>query len=57
MIPFMFVLFLLEQLSRKLILQLLPIVRAGRPPASAVNLVVLGLMIVGLALSLWRRTN
>lgn len=52
MIPFMFALLLLEQLSRRLILQLLPVVRTGRPPASAINLVLLALMIIGLTLSL-----
>ena len=55
MIPFMFALLLVEQLGRKLILQLMPIVRIGTPPASAINLAVLALMIIGLGLSLWRR--
>jgi hypothetical protein len=53
MIPFMFALLLLEHLSRKLILQLMPIVRTGTPPGSAINLALLALMSVGLALSLW----
>jgi hypothetical protein len=57
MIPFLFALLLVEQLSRKLILQLMPIVRTGTPPASAINLVLLALMIAGLALSLWRRRD
>jgi hypothetical protein len=57
MIPFMFALLLLEQLSRKLILQFIPIVRTGAPPASTINLILLALMIAGLALSLWRRGN
>ena len=52
MIPLMFALLLLEYLSRKLILQFLPIVRTGTPPGFYVNLVLLALMIVGLALSL-----
>ena len=52
MIPLMFALLLLEYLSRKLILQFLPIVRVGMPPGFYVNLVLLALMIVGLALSL-----
>src|ERR1700737_562520 len=52
MIPFMFALLLLEYLSRKLILQFLPIPRTGTPPGSAVNLIILAVMIVGLALSL-----
>ena len=55
MVPFMFALFLVEQLSRKLILRLHPIVRVGNPPASVINLALLALMVVGLTLSLWRR--
>src|SRR5712691_3962467 len=51
-IPLMFAVLLLEYLSRKLILQFLPIVRTGTPPGFYVNLVLLALMIVGLALSL-----
>jgi len=52
LIPLMFVLLLLYQLSRKLILYYLPIPRTGTPPVSAINLTILGLMIVGLMLSL-----
>lgn len=52
MIPFMFAFLLLEYLSRKLVLQCVPLVRTGVPPGSYVNLVLLALMIVGLALSL-----
>jgi hypothetical protein len=55
MIPFMFALLVLEHLSRRLILYVMPIVRVGRPPGFAVNVILLVLMIVGLALSL-RRT-
>jgi hypothetical protein len=57
MVPLMFALFLVEHVSRKLILQFHPIVRAGNPPASAINLVLLALTMVGLALSLWSRGN
>jgi hypothetical protein len=57
MIPFMFALLLVEHLSRRLIFQFMPIVRTGTPPASAINLVLLALMIVGLALSLWSQGN
>jgi hypothetical protein len=55
MVPFMFALLLLEHLSRRLILYVIPIVRVGRTPGFAVNVILLALMIVGLALSL-RRT-
>lgn len=57
LIPFMFALLLVEHLGRRLILQLMPIVRTGRPPGFYVNLVLLVLMIAGLALSLWRQGN
>ena len=52
MIPLMFALLVVEYLSRRLILQFLPIVRSGTPPGSVVNLGLLAVMIVGLALSL-----
>ncbi|HUP62417.1 MAG TPA: hypothetical protein VNA69_18575 [Thermoanaerobaculia bacterium] len=54
MVPLMYVLFLLEHAGRKLILQFLPIVRTGQPPAFAINLAILALTIIGLALSLWK---
>jgi hypothetical protein len=57
MIPFMFALLLLEHLSRRLILYLMPMVRTGTSPGFYVNLVLLALMIVGLGLSLWRQDN
>ncbi|HWO87972.1 MAG TPA: hypothetical protein VNL98_02360 [Gemmatimonadales bacterium] len=52
MIPIMLTLLLLQQLSKKLILQFVPIVRTGTPPGFYVNLVLLAAIIVGLALSL-----
>jgi len=55
MTPLMFALLLLSHLGGKLIGQFHPIVRAGAPPAFIVNLVLLTLIVVGLALSLWRR--
>jgi hypothetical protein len=57
MIPLMFALLVLEYLSRRLILQFLPIVRSGTPPGSVVNLALLAVMIVGLALSLWSQDS
>lgn len=57
LIPFMFTLLLLQHLSKKLILQFLPIVRTGSPPADVINLVLLTLMVAGLALSLWSRNT
>jgi len=57
LVPLMFALLLLQHLSRTLILQIIPIARTGTPPGSAVNLVLLALMIVGLALSVRRQGN
>lgn len=57
MIPFMFVLFLLEHLARKWMLVVKPIARTGTPPGIYINLVILVLMIVGLALSLGSRAD
>lgn len=57
LVPLMFALLLLEHLSRKLILLFLPIVRTGTPPGFFVNLVLLAVMMVGLALSLWSQDN
>ena len=57
MVPLMFALLLSEHLSRKLILHIMPIVKVGTPPGTAVNLVLLGLMVAGLALSLWTRSG
>ena len=57
MIPFMFVLLLLEHLARRWILLVKPIARTGTPPGMYINLVLLVLMIVGLALSLRSRRD
>jgi len=47
MVPLMLVLLLLEHLSRKLILQFLPMVRTGTPPGFFINFMLLALMIAG----------
>jgi hypothetical protein len=57
MVPLMFALLLLDHVSRRLILQVLPIPRAGTPPASIINLVLLALLVVGLALSVRRQES
>ena len=54
-IPFMFSLLLLSYLAGQLILQFIPLVRTGTPPGPIVNLIMFGLMIIGLALSLRSR--
>jgi hypothetical protein len=55
MIPLLFGVFLLEFLGRRLIFYFLPVARTGTPPGSTINLVLLALMVVGLAFSLWSR--
>ena len=52
MIPFLYVLLLIEFLGKKWILLVLPIVRSGVSPSVYVNLALLALLIAGLALSL-----
>lgn len=55
MIPFMFILLLVEHVARRALLLWKPIVKTGTPPGFYINLALLALMIVGLALSLWDR--
>jgi len=57
LVPLLFSLLLLEHLGRKLIMFVLPIPRTGHPPGTYINLVLLGLMIVGLVLSLWNQAS
>ncbi len=57
MVPLLFAVFLLEHLARRLILTLMPIVRTPGAPAPAINLLLLGLMVVGLVLSLYTRAD
>ena len=53
--PFMFAVLLLNFLATQLILQFIPMVRIGTPPATIVNRVMFALMIIGQALSLRSR--
>lgn len=57
MVPFMYVLLLVEYFAKKWIQLLKPIVRTGTPPATYVNVVLISLLLAGLVLSLWRRTD
>jgi hypothetical protein len=57
MVPLLFLVLLLQQLGRNLVVHFLPIPRTGAPPASAINLVFLVMMIAGLALSLLPRRD
>jgi hypothetical protein len=54
LVPLMFLLALLEQVGRKTIQLFYPITRIGDPPGTYVNAVLLGIMVLGLVLSLWR---
>ena len=54
-IPSMFVVLALGYLGGEIILRFIPIVRVGTPPGPIVNLIMFALMIVGLALSVWKR--
>jgi hypothetical protein len=53
MVPLVFLVLLLEHGGRKLIFTFLPITAVGSPPAFSINAVLIGLLVVGLALSLW----
>lgn len=52
LVPFMFALLLLENLGKRMILQVLPIATTGAPPGDIVALILVALMVVGLVLSL-----
>ena len=55
LVPLLFGLLLLSHLSGRAIVAFVPIARTGAPPAAIVNNTQLGLLVLGLALSLWRR--
>lgn len=55
LIPFMFLVLLLEHLSRQVIHHYLPVTKVGVPPGHWVNATLVVLTVAGLALSLWRR--
>lgn len=55
LVPLMFSLLLLEHLSRKLILFVMPIDRTAHAPGGLINLALVAALIAGLALSLWSR--
>ena len=56
-IPSMFALLGLGYLAGEIILRFIPIVRVGTPPGPIVNFIMFALMIVGLALSIWKRSD
>jgi hypothetical protein len=57
MIPFMYVLFLVEYLAKKWILLVKPIVRTGQSTSTYVNLLLVALLVVGVCLSVWRSSS
>ena len=57
LLSFMFVILLLSDLGRILVLHYIPIVRTGSPMGPTVNLVLFTLTIVGLVLSLWAKNH
>lgn len=54
-VPLMFVVLLLTYTGGQIVGRFIPIVRVGRPPGILVNVSLLGLTILGLVLSLWKR--
>ena len=54
-VPLMFLLLLVTYSAGQLVGRVNPIVRVGQPPAAIMNLTLLGLTIIGLVLSLWKR--
>lgn len=55
LVPFMFALLLFEHAVRRVIFVVLPMPRLGSPQGFWINMGLLGLMAVGLILSLWQR--
>jgi hypothetical protein len=51
-VALMFVLFIVNFLAAQLLSQFLPMVKTGTPPGPIVNLILFGIMIIGLGLSL-----
>lgn len=54
-VPLMFLLLLVTYSAGQLVGRVVPFVRVGQPPAVVMNLTLLGLTIIGLILSLWKR--
>jgi hypothetical protein len=52
MIPFMYVLLLIEHVARRTVFLVRPVPRIGTPPGTPLNLAILALILIGLVLSL-----
>jgi hypothetical protein len=51
----LFAILMIQHVGRKLIQLAIPLIRVGTAPAATLNVVLLALMVIGLALSLWPR--
>ena len=56
-VPLMFALFALNYIAAQLALRFVPLPRVGTPVGPVVNLALFVVMLVGLGLSLWRRSR
>ena len=56
-VPLMFALFAVNYIVAQLVLRLVPLPRVGTPVGLVVNLALFVVMLVGLGLSLWRRSR
>jgi hypothetical protein len=56
-VPLMFALLVVNYLAGQVMFHFVPLVRLGTPPGPIVNLILFFLMIIGLALSIWRGTR
>jgi hypothetical protein len=57
LVPFMFLLLLLEHLARKLIFFVMTLARTPDAPGFFINIALVALMVIGLLLSLWTRDS
>lgn len=55
LVPLALALLLMEHLGKRVVLSVLPIPREGAPPAATISDAILATLVLGLALSLWRR--
>ncbi len=56
-VPLLFSLLAVNYFAGEILLHYIPLVRIGTPPGPLVNLILFSLMLVGLALSVSRRTR
>jgi hypothetical protein len=56
-VPFMFVVLGASFVGANLLTRFIPLVRLGRPPGVIVNLILFALTLIGLVLSLWKKSE